>query len=247
MSTASTAHVVWHDVECGAYSDDLAAWEELAAKHGGPILELGAGTGRVALHLARREFEVRAVELDAQLASVLRSRADRERLPIEVEVGDARVADRSGGPYPLVIGAMQLLQLVGGAPGRAAVLARTAAALAPRGIAAFAIVEGSDGIVGEADGGVLPDVRELDGWVHSSLPLDVKRSGGLLEVRRLRQSVSPEGELTELEHADRLDVTDAATIEAEAAALGLAAAGRRAVSESVMHVASTIVLLRREG
>src|SRR5205814_1983430 len=40
-----TEAVIWHDVECGAYDGDLRLWEELAAVHGDPILELGAGTG----------------------------------------------------------------------------------------------------------------------------------------------------------------------------------------------------------
>ena len=28
--------VIWHDVECGAYAEDLALWRALAAEHGGP-------------------------------------------------------------------------------------------------------------------------------------------------------------------------------------------------------------------
>ena len=49
-----SAAAAWQDVECGAYSADLEAWERLAAASEGPMLELGSGTGRVCLHLARR-------------------------------------------------------------------------------------------------------------------------------------------------------------------------------------------------
>ena len=48
--------VIWHDLECGAYRADLALWRELcraALRIGAPILDLGAGTGRVTLDLAR--------------------------------------------------------------------------------------------------------------------------------------------------------------------------------------------------
>ena len=54
---------------------DLALWEELAGGRGGPVLELGAGAGRVALHLARAGHEVIAVERDPELAA--RARAAR--------------------------------------------------------------------------------------------------------------------------------------------------------------------------
>ena len=43
--------VIWHDVECGAYVADLPLWRELAAACEGPILDVGAGTGRVTLDL----------------------------------------------------------------------------------------------------------------------------------------------------------------------------------------------------
>ena len=45
--------VIWHDVECGGYRADLPYWVALARAHGGPVLDIGAGTGRVALALAR--------------------------------------------------------------------------------------------------------------------------------------------------------------------------------------------------
>jgi hypothetical protein len=54
-----STEVVWHDLECGAYRADLPLWRELAARarFGSPILDVGAGTGRVALDLARAGHE----------------------------------------------------------------------------------------------------------------------------------------------------------------------------------------------
>ena len=47
------AAVIWHDVECGCLrAPTCASGSDLAAACGGPVLDLGCGTGRVALHLA---------------------------------------------------------------------------------------------------------------------------------------------------------------------------------------------------
>ncbi len=59
--------VIWHDVECSRYDADFALWRELAAAAGGPILDVGAGTGRVALDLAAAGHEVVALDLDPLL------------------------------------------------------------------------------------------------------------------------------------------------------------------------------------
>jgi SAM-dependent methyltransferase len=243
----SEAAVIWHDVECGAYNVDLPLWEELADAQGSPVLELGCGTGRVALHLARRGFAVHGVDCDPLLVRELEARALAEELPVDAVLGDARSFESAEGAFPLVIAAMQLVQLLGGAGDRLAALRRARRALAPGGILALAIVEGTGGAVGAAGPETVPDVREAAGWLYSSLPTGVAADDGQLEVHRLRQTVSPDGELSENEHVDRLYVIDAATLEAEGAAVGLVPSGRRAIEESDLHVGSTVVLMRRES
>jgi SAM-dependent methyltransferase len=51
-----------YDLLNDGYRDDLAFYRALADDHGGPVLELGAGSGRVTVALARSGHEVLAVE-----------------------------------------------------------------------------------------------------------------------------------------------------------------------------------------
>ena len=72
---APISAVMWHDVECGTYTADLPLWRRLARDSGGPTLDVGAGTGRVALDLARAGERVTALDLDAELLAELARRA----------------------------------------------------------------------------------------------------------------------------------------------------------------------------
>ena len=80
--------VVWHDVECGSYRADLPLWRMLAGQQGDPILDVGAGTGRVTLELARAGWAVTALDSDARLLAELERRA--AGLPVTTAVADAR-------------------------------------------------------------------------------------------------------------------------------------------------------------
>src|ERR1700730_14217586 len=77
LASESTRKVIWHDLECGPYRADLALWLELAERQRGPVLEIGAGTGRVSLHLARNGYEVTALDREPALLDALRERDDR--------------------------------------------------------------------------------------------------------------------------------------------------------------------------
>lgn len=237
---------IWHDVECGAYAADLGLWSELAAEAGGPVLELGCGTGRVALALARDGHEVVAVDRDAELLSALDGRAAAAGIQVETVCADLLGLDL-GRAFGLVIAPMQILQVLDGGSARVRALRAVRDHLAPHGLAAAAIVDDSGAAAPAmvpAPAALLPDVREVGDTVYSSLPVGIVRSSGSIDSRRLRQRVSPAGELDEWIHVDRLARLDATGLDAEAASVGLRSAGRRHVAGDDAYVGSTVLLWR---
>jgi SAM-dependent methyltransferase len=226
--------VVWHEAECGGYAADLPLWEELVEAASGPILELGCGTGRVLSHLARRGYDVVGLDQDPRLIAGLAT----------AQLGDARDFDL-GRRFAVVLAPMQLVQLFGDEEERLDCLRCVAAHLAPGGLAAFAIVEAMPEPV---DGSPpLPDTREVDGWVYSSLPVEAIVEAEGIRARRLRQTVSPTGELSEELDETLLRDLSAAALEDEARQAGLRPACRRAVPPTDDHVGSTVVLLEKEA
>lgn len=234
--------VVWHDVECGGYAEDLPHWRELAAGSGGPVLELGCGTGRVALELARNGHEVLGVERDGALAEALEGRAADAGLTVEVLVAEIASLDL-GREFALIAAPMQLFQMLG-QDERLAALEAIGRHLAPGGVAALAIVE--SGALGKpGDPEVLPDIRELDGEVFSSRPLWVESGeyGRELIVKRLRERVTADGEVERGVHTERLALLDAPALEDEARAAGLEPRERRPIDNGPHEADSTLVIL----
>ena len=234
--------VIWHDVECGAYTADLPLWRELAGPEPKSVLDLGAGTGRVALDLARRGHRVTAVDLDPELAGELSARAGTGGLPLTVHTADARDA-RLPERFDLVLAAMQLPQLMGGGAGRARLLATVREHLAPGGRAALAIAVALGDPLPDDAPIPLPDVREVDGWVFSSTPVTVRPVDGGSEIVRHRQVVAPDGALRESEDVILLEACTPDLLEQEAEVAGLNRAGRRVIEETQEHVGSVVVLL----
>jgi SAM-dependent methyltransferase len=234
--------ILWHDVECGSYSADLPVWRELAAAAHGPLLDLGCGTGRVALNLAGLGFDVTALDNDAALVAELTRRARRRGVPAKAVVGDVRAMSLARS-FALAIAPMQLVQILGGAAGRAAMLRGVQRHLLAGGLFAAAIADVAAGLAGKDTVPPLPDVREVDGWVFSSQPLGVRLEEGGVAVDRLRQLVSPAGDVSDELHTVRLDALTQDELEDEGRAAGLRPVGRRSISATPEHVGSTVVIL----
>jgi SAM-dependent methyltransferase len=236
-TTPVPAHVMWHEVECGRYEADLPLWHELARDTVDGVLDVGAGTGRVALPLARAGHAVTALDIDAELLAVLTERA--QDVPVATLAADAQdfALDR---PVGLIVVPMQTLQLLAD---RAAFFACARRALVPGGRLAAAIVGGLEAF-DEPDRLPLPDVGRVEGWTFVSQPVAIRLAPGEYRIERVREIVAPDGRRERSDDAIRLaDVTPAQLAE-EAAAHGLEAEELRHIGETDEHVGAEVVIFR---
>jgi SAM-dependent methyltransferase len=229
--------VIWHDLECGGYVEDLELWRELAGD--GPVLDLGCGTGRVALDLAEHGVPVVGLDTDEVLLEELRRRASK--LPVETVRADVRDFDL-GRRFPVVLAPMQTVQLLGGPAGRADFLRCAKAHLEPGGIFAIAVAEDIQTFDEVEEALPLPDVREDGGTVYFSQPVSIKDEGDRFEIQFVREVIDPHGGRTSGRSVIHLDQLDAGQLEAEAA--GFTVLDRRTVPATEAYVGSTVVMLR---
>ena len=248
--------VIWHDLECGSYRADLPLWRELAAQHPGPVLEIGAGSGRVALELATAGHAVTALERERVLLEALRGRQGGEG--VRAVCADARRFRLQQREYALCVVPMQTIQLLGGAAGRSAFLRRARAVLRRGGLLACAILSRvepfacADGEIGPA-----PETAVIDGLLYASQPTRVavgRRSVVIERERRILTAIDPsrwhdrEGERGRVRVRERsvveLDRIARRALEREALAAGLRPEPARYVAPTEDHAGSTVVMLR---
>ena len=236
---------IWHDVECGSYDADLPLWEELSGE-GADVLDIGCGNGRVSLHLARRGRRVTGLDREARLLHTLEFRAERRGLDVATVHADAREFDL-GREFDAVFAPMQFIQLFRGAGERAMMLAAAARHLRPGGIFATTLMSLEDELVGDDYGAPPPDMREVDGWVYSSLSVAVRpiERGGAIAIERVRTAVSPEGEQSRSRDEVRLELLSPEALEQEVAAAGLVVGRRRVIPPTDDHVGSIAIVASR--
>ncbi len=237
-----TNPAIWHDLECGSYTADLQLWEELAGE-GASVLDLGAGTGRVAMHLARRGREVTAVEWEATLIGVLEERSAERELDVEVVCADVRDF-RLDREFDVVLAPMQLVQLLRGADEQRAMLKRAVRHLRPSGLFAAALMDLDGEVVGDEYAPPTPDMREVEDWVYSSQPVAIRpvHGGKAIVLDRVRTAVAPDGEQQTSVSCVRLELVTPEALEGEMHAAGLAIQPRRVIPPTEDHVGSVVVV-----
>ena len=87
-----TSFAELYDLFYDDFTEDLEMYRGFAERTGGPILEIGSGTGRVALALAEEGHTVVGLELSEAMRAVAQRKADRAQLTDRVKfiAGDMR-------------------------------------------------------------------------------------------------------------------------------------------------------------
>jgi SAM-dependent methyltransferase len=227
--------VAWHDVECGSYVIDLPLWGELASQAPDGVLDVGAGTGRVAIPLARAGFAVTALDNDPVLLNELSRREAR----VQTLIADATgfTLDK---PVSLIIVPMQTIQLLAD---RSGFFASARRSLTPGGRVAIAIATGLEAF----DGGAalpFPDLGEAGGYRFISQPVAIRLLDDGVRIERIRQLIAPDGTRTTEDDAVHLSTVSPGGLAEEAAEHGLEAEDIRHIPETPAHVGSEVVILR---
>jgi SAM-dependent methyltransferase len=125
-----------YDHEYGAWEPDGPFYERLAGRYGGPVLELGCGTGRIALALAGQGFAV--VGVDVAPAMLARARAKSSGLSVEWVEADCRTLNL-GRRFRTAIMAANGFQHLVSADDQTAAMGAVFRHLEPAGVFAFTV------------------------------------------------------------------------------------------------------------
>ena len=117
---------------------DVPFWRRIAAVAGGPVLELGCGTGRVSLPLARAGVELVGIDrsapmLDRARRRILKSSNPRILKSLDLVRGDIRQLPFEDETFPMVLAPYGILQSLIRPRDLTATLASVARVVAPGG------------------------------------------------------------------------------------------------------------------
>ena len=191
-------------VEHAHYAEDLAFWRALANDRGGPVLDLGAAVGRVAIPLARDGHEVWALDASSGMLEELgrRLRAESADVGARVRRVQADLRDFAlGRTFPLAVMPMNTLQALLTRTDQLACLRRVRAHLDADGEFVFDVavpdldmIEAQLGTV--APGEVWRDSDSGNTLVHSARFDKVDRVTGNVEFTAKIEEIAPDGGVT---------------------------------------------------
>jgi SAM-dependent methyltransferase len=165
--------------------EDVPFYVYEAVRAGGPVLELGVGTGRIAVPIAAAGIEVVGVDLSAGMLEVARERAELAGVRVDLRHGDMREppVDRT---FPLVICPFRSLLHMETDADRRTALRAIAARLEPTGRFVFDVFTPGADDIAETHGRWLerePGIWERADWHEESRTLILRlRSGEVAET-----------------------------------------------------------------
>jgi SAM-dependent methyltransferase len=190
----------FYDLDTEESTADIPFWISLARRTGGPVLEVGCGTGRVLVPLAQAGFSVVGIDLSPAMLEVAQTKVQTAGVGQRVELIQADALSLNlGRRFPLALVALNSFGhfVESGEPEQA--LDRIAAHLTADGILALDLTNPVPGAFGETTGAVLHDYTRpgpTPGWQTIKLrsqALDPVEQ--IIDVSCFYDEVGPGGEL----------------------------------------------------
>jgi SAM-dependent methyltransferase len=164
--------------------EDVPFYVEEAVRSGGPVLELGVGTGRIAVPMAAAGIGVVGVDTSAGMLEVARERAELAGVELDLRQGDMREPPVDG-VFPLVAIPFRSLLHMETDADRRAVLRAVAGHLAPGGRLVFDVFTPGADDIAETHGRWLerePGIWERADWNEQTRTLILRVRGETAEA-----------------------------------------------------------------
>lgn len=146
------------------WSADIPLYVALARETGGPVLEMGCGTGRVLIPTARAGVDIHGLDLSPDMLEVCRGSLAKEPEQVQARVslscGDMRTFD-AGSRFALITAPFRVAQVLVAREDQRAWLANVRRHLVPGGLLCFDVFHTDYKRLG-GPGGPFQDVDRLD-------------------------------------------------------------------------------------
>jgi SAM-dependent methyltransferase len=219
-----------YDVDLIEDPGDVELYLALAARSSGPVLELAAGSGRVAVPLAKAGYAVTGVDIDpamlARAAEAARQAGPEAESRLTLVEADLLGLELAGGPrFGLAILALNSLLLMAGIEDQKRALETMARHLAPGGLAVVDVWLPSGSELAGYDGRLSLEYVRVDPATGSEVvkmaAAQHEPATGHVELSVVYQETDPAGNSRTWTRVDRLRLLNAEDLAFLAGAAGL--------------------------
>ena len=183
-----------YDRWCGSVLEDIPHYVELAVESGGPVLEVGVGSGRIAIPTALAGVAVIGIDSSPAMLDLAAAKAAAAGVKLDLHLADMRDPPPLG-PVPLVTVPFRALLHLRDDGERLAVLGRLREQLSPGGTLAFDVFHPDRQDVVETHGRWLdrePRISERADWDEQRGRLDLAVRSGATIARMELWWIPPE-------------------------------------------------------
>lgn len=165
------ADAAFYDAIHGEFRDDTGLWLSFAGRTDQPVLEVGCGTGRIALELARSGHDVTGIDPSSAMLAIARQKAEADALDVQFIEGRATELSLEREHYGLVLLPLDVFLYCEDGEEQAALLRALGESLVFNGALAIDLPGPAAGLDAESNG---QQVLVFSGETEDGLALDRK-------------------------------------------------------------------------